>query len=64
MLDDDERIRNLTAFRLRFINELQHLPCDGAGDGDLDNRFKSVKQNKKKIQKLKKKTRNVRIFRI
>lgn len=36
----------LTAFRLDFINKLQHLPCEGTGDGDLDNRFKSVEIEK------------------
>lgn len=41
----------LTAFWLHFIfngyNVLQHLPCEGTGDGDFDNRFKSVKQRER-----------------
>lgn len=40
----------LTAFSVHFINKLQHLPCEGTGDGDFDNRFKSVEKKKKKTE--------------
>lgn len=45
----------LTAFWLHFIfigyNVLQHLPCEGTGDGDFDNRFKSVKWREREREK-------------